>query len=154
LWNETEEEAEFELSQLKKLIELNSSILNKFQSVAPAKTDLWALATILHSFHMGMESIFKRIAKNIDGGVPPGPSWHKELVESMAKSNSLRPAVISQKLKTILEKYLTFRQAFLYLSSCDLEWREMKPLIVGAKETLNLFDKEISAFFAAGKKEG
>jgi len=93
LWDNTKDEAKYELDQLKKLIEFNSNLLNQFESTVPRNSDLMALGAILHSFYMGVENIFERIAKDIEvmsrtfcnlsvpitlAGIGNGAGWARE----------------------------------------------------------------------------
>ncbi len=100
---------------------------------------------------MGVENIFKRIAQGIDQGLPEGPSWHKDLADSMAVPNNHRPAVISEELLAQLKRYLFFRHAFRNLYTFDLEWEKVKPLVANCKTVLDKFQKEIRAFFQANQ---
>jgi len=42
------------------------------------------LASILHDFYTGIERIFLRITKEIDGELPQGEGWHKEMLINMS----------------------------------------------------------------------
>ena len=53
---------------------------------------------MLHSFYTGVENIFKRIALEIDGELPSGDYWHRQLLERMTEPGMSRPAVISAEL--------------------------------------------------------
>ncbi|MCL6559989.1 MAG: hypothetical protein K6U74_14600, partial [Firmicutes bacterium] len=58
--------------------------------------DLMAMAAYLHHFYTGVESMFERISRQIDGGPVKAGDWHRELLRSMAvELEGLRPGVIS-----------------------------------------------------------
>jgi hypothetical protein len=42
-----------------------------------------SVAINLHSFYNGVERIFEWIARELDGGLPVGPIWHRELLDQM-----------------------------------------------------------------------
>ena len=44
---------------------------------------LRARGSILHDFYSGIERVFRRIADEVDGGVPQGEQWHRQLVTDM-----------------------------------------------------------------------
>ncbi len=51
------------------------------------------VALNLHSFYAGMEACFEDIARTVDGVIPEGANWHKDLLQQMA---AMRPAVIGR----------------------------------------------------------
>ena len=67
MWPETVDKVHFELGQLKRLVDLHKPLLAKVRTVDPDAIDLSALAALLHSFYTGVETIFKKIAVEIDG---------------------------------------------------------------------------------------
>lgn len=49
----------------------------------------------LHNFYTGCERIFRKIADDINGGVPRSSNWHKRLLKSMSLDiEKIRPPVI------------------------------------------------------------
>lgn len=68
-----------ERQQLTRLIDEHKSLLDSCASGEPDAIELSALATFLHSFYSGIENSLKRIAVEIDGGVPSGDAWHRQL---------------------------------------------------------------------------
>ncbi len=68
------------------------------------------VALNLHSFYTGVESIFEDIARNLDGEIPKGSDWHKQLLLQMsAEIPEIRPKVIQRKSRHCLEEYRGFR---------------------------------------------
>jgi hypothetical protein len=101
-------EIEAELSSLERLAtELEQ---------APDSQDSWALrarGSILHDFYTGIEHIFVRLAEELNGGVPQGHQWNRELLGHMTlELEGVRPAVISGETATVLEDFLRFRHLF------------------------------------------
>ena len=50
-----------------------------------ANQDLYldSVALNLHDFYAGLERVFHRIAALVDGSVPGGSGWHRELLRQM-----------------------------------------------------------------------
>jgi hypothetical protein len=44
---------------------------------------LEASALNLHGFYIGMEHIFEWLARELDGGLPQGATWHRDLLDQM-----------------------------------------------------------------------
>src|SRR3989442_1331963 len=101
-----------ELDQLNRLIDIHRALLDQCALVPPSPIETSALGAMLHSFYNGIENIFKRIALELDGELPDSGTWHRDLLEAMARSTSRRPAVLSQSLEARLKEYLNFRHVF------------------------------------------
>ena len=67
------------------------------------------IATDLADIYSGFERIFERIANEVDGHIPRGSRWHKNLLEQMAKIRPERPPVISENTCLLLGSLLEFR---------------------------------------------
>jgi len=110
----------------------------------------WQVRTagsILHDFYTGIEKIFRRIALEIDGGLPAGPDWHIQLLERMSTSiESCRPAVISRELKELLSEYLRFRHLFRYVYGFKLRWDRCEELLRDMPDVKARFEKELRLF--------
>ena len=79
-------------------------------------------ASIFHDFYCGAERIFKKIAAELNGGVPAGESWHQELLNDMKLDlPRLRPAVISTETHKLLLDFLSFRHKFRNIYGFELE---------------------------------
>ena len=101
-------EVEFELQNLERLGQELTS--------APADEDTFGLrarGSILHDFYTGVERVFVRLAEEINGGIPRGEQWHRQLLQDMAIDiPDVRPAVISSGLARDLGEFLRFRHVF------------------------------------------
>lgn len=72
-----------------------------------------SLAARLHSFYTGLENIFENIATEVDGGIPPGDSWHKKLLTQMSVGiPHVRDPVITTISQERLEAFRAFRHLF------------------------------------------
>lgn len=137
---------EFELDQIDKLLNRYDDLINKSRKEEIDTVELAALASIIHSFYNGIENILLLIAKNIDGIVPGGSNWHKDLLTQMGRETGSRKKVVSEELKIELFKYLAFRHFYRHSYSFNLEWKEMKDLVDSIQIVKNNFEQEIKKF--------
>ena len=153
MWHKLKEEIEVEFGELNRLLKTFNSLLEKVNTGAPDDVETIALAGMLHSFYTGVENIFKRVAINIDGGLPCGEIWHSQLLDSMAQKGRNRPAVISESLRDQLEMYMHFRHVFRHAYSFYLHWNKMKSLVLECEKTLDLFQIELETFIKIKESE-
>lgn len=72
-----------------------------------------SVALNLHGFYSGLERIFEKIAASVDGSIPEGANWHRELLHQLSMEiDGIRPAVISSDLKEKLEDTVAFGMSF------------------------------------------
>ncbi len=98
MWDRLRKQIALERKQLRRLLEVYRPLLDKSAASPPNDIELSALAAMLHSFYNGVENIFKRTAIEVDGGMPTGEFWHKELLDSMTRPTSQRGSVLSPEL--------------------------------------------------------
>jgi hypothetical protein len=139
-----------ERRQVHRLLETYRPLVEKCAGSPPDDIELAALAAMLHSFYTGLENIFKRVAAELDGGLPSGEFWHRELMDSMTMPSRERSAVLSERLIEQLDDYLEFRHFFRHAYTFDLRWDSMKALVLGCEETLQLVEGDLDRFFEAG----
>lgn len=86
-------------------------------------------ASIFHDFYCGAENIFRRIAPELNGGLPDGPAWHKRLLRNMSlQIPEVRPAVISAATLRLLDEFLDFRHKFRHIYGFDLDFQKLDNL--------------------------
>lgn len=89
------------------------------------RTDPGALAlaaVALHGWYTGVETIFERIARELDGDVPRGDRWHRELLAQMAAEiPGTRPPVLTAALVPDLAALLAFRHFFRHAYAVSLD---------------------------------
>jgi hypothetical protein len=137
-------ELEVELESIERLPE---------ELAATPKTDetfgLRARGSILHDFYTGAERVFIRLAEEINGGVPRGESWHRQLLQDMAIAiPEVRPAVISSELETDLGEFLRFRHVFRNVYGFVLQPDRLHALERKLPDVLSRFVAEIRTFTA------
>ena len=146
MWNETFSQINQEFLNLHRLVDSSRSLIEKVKNQEPDHTELLALASILHSFYMGFENIFKRIAQQIDGKFDKTDSWHVDLLESMIEATEKRAPILTPNIKRRLRFYLGFRHVFRSHYSYDLNWSKMKPLVLETEDILRSVENEIQEF--------
>lgn len=134
-------------SELASLSALGEELAN-----APQQDDIYSLrarGSILHDFYNGFERVFIRIAPVLNGGIPRGDQWHRDLVDDMTLDiPEVRPAVIDQGLARTLGEYLRFRHVFRNVYGGVLEAERMASLEKRLPETLAAFRDRVETFVA------
>jgi len=138
---------EDELTALGRVVQENEELLAECAH-PPTRVELRAMATLLHEFYTGIESIFERIAVWLGEGRPRGEFWHTDLLNRMAETREgIRPAVIDEPLRARLEEYLKFRHFFRHAYGYTLEWHRMRWKVEYMAETLEMLRQQLTAFF-------
>ena len=137
-------EARAELGALQQLAEELAS--------APPGSDTFSLrarASILHDFYTGVERIFVRLAAELNGGIPSGEQWHRQLLQDMTLDLcGVRPPIITPQLAAALGEFLRFRHVFRNVYGFVLEAERMQPLEQRLGDVLDRLRAEILAFCA------
>ena len=100
-----------ELDDLERLVSRVNRAMNAAQK-NPQDTDLYvdSASLNLHDVYSGFERIFKQIAATVDGNMPAGAEWHRELLEQMGLDlPKVRPPVLTADSIQHLDQYLRFR---------------------------------------------
>ncbi|MFQ6057988.1 MAG: hypothetical protein ACE5MB_03785 [Anaerolineae bacterium] len=142
---------EDELTALERVAQEMKDLLG-VSAQPPTRTELRAMASMLHEFYNGIERIFQRIAIHLGEGVPRGEYWHVDLLNRMAEEREeIRSAVIEGTLRDRLEEYLRFRHFFRHAYGYTLEWAKIRPLAEGMMETLGALRAQLMAFLGSLK---
>ena len=69
-----------------------------------------SVALNLHSFYSGLERLFELVARHVDGTLPAGGTWHRDLLRIMSREAvDVRPAVIDADAASDLDEFRRFR---------------------------------------------
>jgi hypothetical protein len=131
-----------DLAQIDLLLTTYTSLIDRVQQQSPDVVELAALATVLHSYYNGIESIFLAVARLIDGQAPQGTRWHRELLAQVARPTTTRPAVLSSSLETRLTVYLAFRHYVRHSYAFTLDWARLEPLVRQLRPVHAMFHEE------------
>jgi hypothetical protein len=154
VWDRLRKQVTLERQHLHRLLDSYRTLIQKCAVSPPDEIELAALAAMLHSFYNGLENIFKRVATELDGGLPSGEFWHRELLDSMTMPGRARSAVISASLIENLDDYLEFRHFFRHAYIFNLRWDRIRNLALGCEETLKLVEAELDRFSDAPAPRG
>jgi hypothetical protein len=137
------------LSELKELSVLAKRAEQGLEKAKKRHDDYYldGVALNLHSIYSGLERIFERIATAIDGSIPSGTNWHRELLNQMAiEVPGVRPAVISSDLKEKLEEYLGFRHVVRNVYTYRLNPEKIEGLVLRLNTMLAKVETDLMGF--------
>jgi len=138
---------EDELTALERVTQEMANLLAA-RADPPTRTELRAMAGILHEFYNGVERIFERIAVALGEGVPQGGYWHADLLAQMASAREgKRSAVVDEPLRARLKEYLEFRHFFRHAYGYTLEWDQLRWKAESLSDTFNMLREQLRAFF-------
>jgi hypothetical protein len=103
--------------------------------------------SIFHDFYSGLEKIFRRIAAELNGGVPRSDTWHRDLLLEMTwEIEGVRPPVLTGPTQERLVDFLRFRHVFRNLYGFELESAKLDELDRTYLEVLDAAVGEIQTF--------
>ena len=108
------------------------------------------LALHLHGFYTGVERIFYKIAREIDGVVLSGSDWHRQLLNQMCiEIPDVRPAILSEKTHEELNVFRGFRHVVRSLYAYKLDAIRVLELAEQLKTCSENLETEIRQFCKA-----
>ena len=128
MYKELVDEIEFQMSQIDRQFEDFGIYFHNMNYKTPDLTQITVMASILHSFYTGLESIFKMISNRVDDFTPTSSKSHQELLDHMYTKTSNREAVIDEDTYLLLNEYMKFRHVFRHGYTFQLKWEKMKRL--------------------------
>ena len=152
MWVRLAAQVNLELEQLDQLLATYRPLLGRCETAAPDEIELAALAAMLHSFYNGVENLLKRIAVETGEGLPAGDLWHRRLLDQMAEATSVRPAVLTEDLRSTLRLYLDFRHVFRHSYTFDLRWDKMREPVLQCDQTLTALRESLEGFLIEGRQ--
>jgi hypothetical protein len=106
-----------------------------------------SVAINLHSFYNAVERLFELLARELDGGLPAGPAWHRELLTEMTlELEGVRPAVIRDRTASGLGEYLRFRHLVRNLYTWNFEETRLAELVAGLDAVLADLKADLASF--------
>jgi hypothetical protein len=115
----------------------------------PEDQDLYldSAALNLHDFYGGIERILHQIAVSVDGSVPAGREWHRELLRQMSIAlPRVRPRVLSTETVQALSEYLGFRHVVRNIYTFQFDPERIERLVVELAPTFSQVRTELEAF--------
>lgn len=85
------------------------------------------LAVQLHNYYSAVEKMLERIVRTLDGVVPAGEAWHRELLEQVSRpAPNIRPALLEPEVAGELDRLRSFRHFFRNAYTVELCWKELE----------------------------
>ena len=107
---------------------------------------LRATASILADFYNGVERTLKIILSELDGGLPKGDDWHRQLLANAKLATSMRPPILSERMFNELVPYLGFRHVVRNAYGFELDIKRVDLLAARLSPAVADFQKEIASF--------
>ena len=101
----------------------------------------------LHGFYSGLERLFEIIARQVDGDVPAGETWHRDLLLQMTLDlPEIRPAVISQDNASVLDEFRRFRHLVRNVYTVNIVPTKVGRIVSALPDLWTKLRAELSAF--------
>jgi hypothetical protein len=106
-----------------------------------------SVALNLHSFYSGLERLFELIARHVDRALPAGETWHRDLLQQMAREVAeVRPAVIDRDSALTLDEFRRFRHLVRNVYTMNLSPDKVAGLMSALPELWPKLRAELLAF--------
>jgi len=155
LFEEIIEQIEFEITQIDHLFDVYGELFQRaLQESALSVIELAALASVVHSFYNGLESIFVNIAKRLDQNVPTGSQWHRDLLIQIGTPTASRGSVLTDTTITHLTNYLGFRHFYRHSYTFFVEESKLDQLVIPISSLWLQVKLELVTFVESLKNQG
>ncbi|MBI3163730.1 MAG: hypothetical protein HYZ24_03530 [Chloroflexi bacterium] len=134
------------------LVNLDIAVRRAIELSGKAKTKgddgYWdGVALNLHSYYSGVEHIFEDIARTIDDEIPSGVNWHTELLTQMSvERKKVRPPVISQETRIVLDKFRALRHVIRNVYAFNLRPASLNDLVVKLPDCFSATKNDLLKF--------
>lgn len=92
-----------------------------------------AVALYLQNLYTAIESLLRRVALELDGSVPGGDDWDRELLGQMTlEIAGVRPRMVGDRLLADLDQLRRFRHLVRYAYATEYDWDEMQAAVQAA----------------------
>jgi hypothetical protein len=89
-----------------------------------------AAALNLHDFFGGLERIFQQIGTTVEGELPTGSDWHRQLMVQMQNDMpDLRPPVVSTEVIHTLDEFRRFRHVVRNIYAFEFDPKQIERLV-------------------------
>jgi hypothetical protein len=106
-----------------------------------------AIGKLLHDGYSAAEKAVERLIEMVDGSVPGGSSFHRDLLRRAAHGAEGRPAILTPETATALQELLGFRHVFRHVYG-GFDYAKAAPLVTLAAATIPRLRDELQAFAA------
>jgi hypothetical protein len=115
----------------------------------PEDQDLYmdSAALNIHDFYGGVERVFQQIATTIDGRLPTGQDWHRQLLQQMQTDlPELRPPVLSAETGYALDEFLRFRHVVRHIYAFQFDPTRVARLVTLMSTAFEHAQQELFTF--------
>lgn len=138
-----------QLEQVARVVAEAAQARADFADREPPLRELRGIGDIVHDFYTGAERVFEKIAPELNGGVPAGPAWHRELLQNMTLDlPSVRPPVLREATARALDEFLRFRHLFRNVYGFELAWPRLRALLERLPNAWRALDEDLERFLA------
>ena len=135
-----------ELSDLKEIVQRAERLLAKAEKRGD-EDYLDGVALNLHGFYTGAERIFEEIAREIDGSVPAGQEWHRDLLLQMSgEVDGKRPLVIRRRSRNCLDEYRGFRHVVRNVYTFNFRPSRLRELVTDLPDCYASLVEDLTSF--------
>jgi len=101
----------------------------------------------LHGLYAGVERLFEAVALQLDGSLPKGEAWHRDLLGQMTLDlPGLRPPVISVVVAQLLDEYRRFRHVVRNVYAENLDPLRVGELVEKLPAVCDRLKSELTGF--------
>ncbi|MDX2242192.1 MAG: hypothetical protein NW224_16020 [Leptolyngbyaceae cyanobacterium bins.302] len=105
------------------------------------------VALNLHSFYTASERILEDIAREVDGAVPSGPEWHRDLLAQLSvEFPGVRPIVLQRSSRNCLNEYRGLRHVIRNVYTFNLKPSRLQELVSMLPSCHDALVKDLEAF--------
>ena len=133
--------------QIAQVVAEAQEALAGFAEREPPLLELRGIGAIIHDFYTGIEHLFETLAPELNGGVPAGAAWHREILSNMTLDlPGVRPPLLAVDTARALEEFLRFRHLFRNLYGFELKWPRLRTLLARLPTAWSAVDADLDRF--------
>ncbi|NCJ06388.1 hypothetical protein GS597_07660 [Synechococcales cyanobacterium C] len=135
-----------ELADIAQVVERAQRLFTK--AVEQQDEDYYdGVALNLHSFYTAVERILADIAREVDGAVPSGREWHRDLLAQLSvEFPGVRPRVLQHSSRHCLDEYRGLRHVIRNVYSFNLNPSRLGELVAMLPDCHKALVKDLNAF--------
>ena len=118
----------------------------------PTLRNIRLMSDRLDDFYLGIERILERIIQQLEGKVPSGREWHKDLLDiATQEKKGVRPPILDPTLRERLDNFRKFRHFARHRYAEELLWSPILELAKQVPETFALYELALKDFLRSLK---
>lgn len=135
--------------QISRVVGEAREALADFPDRVPPPRELRGIGAIVHDFYTGIEHLFEKIAPELNGGLPAGAAWHRELLQNMTLDlPGVRPRLLRPETVRALEEFLRFRHLVRNPYGFELDWKRLNALLERLPAAWSQVEADVERFLA------